>query len=120
MLTGIIPSFHRPSIVKYWDEQGKIDNVLSLQRLVLRPLPLIHPEFTGSNPVLDGANLADLVNILGRRPDELGAAYDVDTDADGLNDAYWMDIGLPIEYDAKSKQYYKPLAAKRFGNWIAG
>ncbi|MDR3108614.1 MAG: hypothetical protein LBU65_02855 [Planctomycetaceae bacterium] len=115
MLIGIIPSFHRPAIVDYWHSHGKINDALDLQRLVLRPLPLIHPEFSGSNPVLANlkniSDIPDLINILSRNPDQVGAAYDVDTDADGLNDAYWMDIGLPVEYDPKSKQEYKPLVA---------
>ncbi len=58
----ILPSFHRPSLIRYWyqyfpqfmAEQGgsmsKTANREMLRKISLRPLPTDHPNFSGSNP----------------------------------------------------------------------
>lgn len=95
-----IPSFHRPALVQYqiaqngggdWQDQDKLDII---QKVILRPLRLIHPEFTGSNP---GFN-----PIMG--------PWDVDNDGDGLADSIWIDAGLTISSTSDGR-LYKPLIA---------
>ena len=97
-LRRIIPSFHRPQLVTYWD---KTDDPTELRKYVLRPLPTDHPEFTGSNPA---ANKANLHNFL------INGPWDVDCDGDGKADSVWLDIGLPPRQDSTEK-WYKPLVA---------
>ncbi len=111
----IIPSFHRPELVKYWSSQGATASLYS--RFVLRPLPIDHPNFTGSNPhpaLTTPVNLAELAKALTNDPSDPPsaglAAWDVDNDGDGITDSIWIDIGLPIKRSPDGK-LYKPLVA---------
>ena len=119
-LLDIIPSFHRPDLIQHWDgpSGGSLTSPLALHRLVLRPLPILHPEFSGSNAGLDPAinphlrdatNMTDLITVLKALPNEPGSAYDFDSDSDGVRETFWMDIGLPVETDNITGQEYKPL-----------
>ena len=92
----VIPSFHRPWLVDGTDQA-------SLRKTVLRPLPLDHPNFTGSNPAASSAHLNTLTSCatwLQKGP------WDVDSDGDGVADSLWLDIGLPVNANG-----YKPLVA---------
>jgi hypothetical protein len=111
--SDIIPSFHRPELVNYWNRQVQNGSTLTplatlLPRCVLRPLPITgqHPNFTGSNPAMSANMTAAavaqaLIN---------GTAWDVDNDGDGITDSIWIDIGLPIKRSPQGK-LYKPLVA---------
>lgn len=107
----IIPSFHRPQLIS---SQNPSD-WNALRKLVLRPLPGDHPNFSGSNPALDlstypvpsqytlAQQLSAIVNILASGP------LDVDNDNDGIADGVWLNIGLdPITHDNKQ---YLPLVS---------
>ncbi|MDR1962175.1 MAG: hypothetical protein LBQ50_00135 [Planctomycetaceae bacterium] len=80
-INNIIPSFHRPQLVNYWGTTDPNE----LRKIVLRPLPTDHPNFTGSNPA---AILANLSQFLTQGP------WDVDNDGDGIADGIWLDVGL--------------------------
>ncbi|MDR1270318.1 MAG: hypothetical protein LBK82_12420 [Planctomycetaceae bacterium] len=98
--TKIIPSFHRPQLVRYWFEDLLSTNPLGLldpqelRKVVLRPLQADHPNFTGSNPAANDTpgpvlNRAQkLFNFLTKGP------WDVDNDGDGIADGIWIDAGL--------------------------
>ena len=92
----IIPSFHRPSLVRYWQEQhpDAWSDPVVRERIVLRPLPEDHPAFSGGN--LD----FDLIK----------GPWDVDNDSDGIPDSIWVDVGLPVQTN-RAGVSYKPLAA---------
>ncbi|MCL2303914.1 MAG: hypothetical protein FWC43_01070 [Planctomycetaceae bacterium] len=135
----IIPSFLRPSLMPYlddvWNGSDDKQNMDMFRKMVLRPLPFDHPNFTGSNPYWDFRNvttwdpddsawnpdvLTELRNLCGgyRRsttlfatqlsPDE--STFDVDNDGDGVKEGIWIDIGLPIRRSS-SGQLYKPLVS---------
>jgi hypothetical protein len=105
-LERVIPSFHRPQLVKYWNEHSGYDELHNqpheLRKYVLRPLPIDHPNFSGSNPAASKENLA---NFLTEGP------WDVDNDGDGKADSIWVDIGLPSRWDGITETWYKPLVA---------
>src|SRR5205085_692248 len=86
----IIPSFHRPELVQYWqnnlpaDLQGATLNAFSgtspiptrnfFRAAILRPMPWDHPNFSGSSPYLDKATIQQLIknnNPMIGQPDEL-------------------------------------------------
>ena len=100
----VIPSFHRPALVRYWLGQGSWDRALQRQA-ILRPMnrvyradppqPGDHPNFTGSNPGFDPLN---------------SATWDIDNDNDGIPDSIWADLGMPVQTDASGRKY-KPLFA---------
>ena len=95
------PSLHRPELVAYWLSKGGASNWRSmdqalLRQIMLRPSPLDHPNFTGSNPSFDPIN----------------GPWDVDTDGDGINDSVWVDLGFPVQ-TAPDGTSYKPLFAIR-------
>ena len=94
-LERVIPSFHRPQLVRYWNDVDPTE----LRKYVLRPLPTDHPSFTGSNPA---ANFANLKKFLTEGP------WDVDNDGDGRADGIWLDIGLPVK-EHTTGTLYKPL-----------
>ncbi len=109
MLTPI-PSLHRPELIQYWMTKAGITvsgtNWMTLdpgllRMIMLRPNPIDHPNFTGSNlnfnPTWDGVS-------------NTGAAWDVDNDGDGIADSVWVDLGMPVRANADGK-LYKPLFA---------
>jgi hypothetical protein len=115
----IIPSFHQPALIRYWMEQGLAQlknrfgdpvppDVLRefLRPFVLRPTPLDHPFFTGSNPAFGIAanDTATLVQILLQGP------WDVDNDSDGVPDSVWLDLGFPTSATGDGR-LFRPLFA---------
>ncbi|MFP6671366.1 MAG: hypothetical protein VB857_08125, partial [Pirellulaceae bacterium] len=100
----VIPSFHRPALVRYWLGQGSWNRALQRQT-ILRPMNRVyrsdppqagdHPNFTGSNPGFDPLN---------------SATWDIDNDNDGIPDSIWTDLGMPVQTDASGRKY-KPLFA---------
>ncbi|MCL2709336.1 MAG: hypothetical protein FWE95_00515 [Planctomycetaceae bacterium] len=101
-LERIIPSFHRPQLVNYWQSTDDPDDFNELRKYVLRPLPTDHPGFTGSNPA---ATVSNLLNFLTVGP------WDVDNDGSGRANGVWLDIGLPARFDERTKSWYKPLVS---------
>jgi hypothetical protein len=98
--TRIIPSLHRPELVNYWLKRTSSANWASmapnlLRKIMLRPNPIDHPSFTGSNP-------GPFNPITG--------PWDVDNDGDGAADSVWVDLGLPVRA-ASDGRLYKPLCA---------
>ncbi|MCL2742881.1 MAG: hypothetical protein FWE67_03425, partial [Planctomycetaceae bacterium] len=89
----VIPSFLRPAL---YDGTTLSDDYY--RRATLRPLPIDHPDFTGSNPAakLDGNAWQSFLQF---------GPWDVDCDGDGIADSIWLDIGLP------PFRGYKPLVA---------
>lgn len=96
----LLPSYHRPELVNYWDnvigptaDMTVAANQDLMRRVIFRPMPWDHPNFTGSNaagfPNGDwAAALANAQNVQG--------IWDVDNDSDGVADSVWIDPGLPI------------------------
>ncbi len=109
----IIPSFHKPELIWYWQNRDST----KLNRACLRPLPTDNPNFSGSNPYLDPVNIADATVMAQRlagvdssgNPDP-NCRWDVDNDRDGVYDSVWVDIGLPAKA-GRNGRMYKPLAA---------
>ena len=88
----IIPSFHRPSLINYWENQPAYASVPELpRRISLRPDPGAHPNFPQLASLVDGP-------------------WDVDNDGDGIPDSIWVDIGLPA-FTNEDGRLVKPLAA---------
>ncbi len=91
--------------------QGIFDLKRILRRVILRPLPQDHKNFTGSNPNWYPLNY-------GHNPffdfdsdgDDDFLGWDVDNDGDGVNDSVWVDLGLPVQI-TKDGRMVKPLAA---------
>ena len=104
-LHRIIPSFHRPQLVKYWSPNASDFDPNELRKYVLRPLPTDHPDFTGSNPAATRTTAANLLRFLTDGP------WDVDNDGNGIADGVWLDIGLAPIYDPAKGSYYKPLVS---------
>ena len=139
----IIPSFLRPSLMPYLLGSAAWQNAATgpyredmLRKMVLRPLPIDHKDFTGSNPYWDfngtttwnaippssgkpywQGHLAELVYLCaGLKPDdgsELApneSVFDVDNDGDGMKEGIWIDVGLPVRMSSTG-QMYKPLVS---------
>lgn len=101
----ILPSLHRPDLLRYWVARQGVANWAALppallRRVMLRPNSIDHPNFDGSNPNFDP--------VLGMS-DPL-YRWDVDNDADGRPDSVWVDIGLPVQTTLDGRNY-KPLVA---------
>jgi hypothetical protein len=107
----VIPSFHRPGIVRYdptnavndWNQAYRFPNGLfggpntdSLSR-ILRPV------------AADGHDQTTFPDLT---PDPITGkiTYDVDNDGDGVTDSVWLDLGYPARRDSRG-QLYKPLFA---------
>jgi hypothetical protein len=119
----ILPSFHRPELIRYWANQtmsGWAFDPMNpsykdfRRQIVMRPMPWDHPNFTGSNPAFvtaatptaptqaeDDAWVAALQSNRG---------WDVDNDNDGIADSIWIDPGLPV-LTSPSGRRFKRLAA---------
>lgn len=73
----VIPSFHRPELIKYWSDTNNLAIDLNssnkadamrqfrqlMRRICLRPLPADHPNFTGSNSSMSLLNQFDYTNL---------------------------------------------------------
>ncbi|MCL2347213.1 MAG: hypothetical protein FWC50_03015 [Planctomycetaceae bacterium] len=106
--SAIIPSFHRPSLVQYFQGfSADMKTEDNLRKLVMRPMPFDHPQFSGSNSTLENLSFDDLVS---RLADLHGNYLDVDSDGDGIKDSVWIDAGLPVRADS-SGRLYKPMVA---------
>jgi len=130
----ILPSFHRPDLLWYWANQvaavpapsmgiqhqllpplfiaspNNVDPLAlrMLRKVMVRPLPWDHPNFTGSNPAM----ALGTVNALPASISHpfIAGPWDVDNDNDGETDSIWMDVGLPVQ-TAPDGRRYKPLMA---------
>ncbi len=116
----IIPSFQRPALLNYWEQQlinagGTLlaDEPNLLRKILLRPNWLDHPNFTGSNPEYRLALSAFKANstlsedLLDRM---IYGPWDVDNDNDGIRDSVWVDFGAPV-VQRPDGTMVKPLAA---------
>ncbi len=101
----IIPSFHRPGIIRHdpshgvsdWARTNPAANWADSASRILRPVAA-----DGHDP----ATFPDLV------PDPATGqiTFDVDNDADGVTDSVWLDLGYPARTDPGGR-LYKPLFA---------
>ena len=71
------------------------DSQYFLERIMLRPNPIDHPNFTGSNPLLAATNFAS--NIAWNPSLGTPCPWDVDNDGDGVPDSVWIDAGYPVQ-----------------------
>ncbi len=124
LLSGIIPSFHRPELLNYWQAGVSSGTPLEtdaalLRKVMLRPNWLDHPGFTGSNPEMifnpaagPGFQSSDLLAkmIYGKNQTTGNSCWDVDNDMDGVTDSVWVDLGLPPQHTPDGR-LYKPLFA---------
>ncbi len=76
------------------------------RRVIFRPMPWDHPNFTGSNPEFDGQlrTAAQIEQAL------LSGPWDVDNNNDGRPDSIWIDPGFAPQ-TAPDGRLYKPLVA---------
>lgn len=88
----IKPSFHSPALINYWRNKGWSPAIE--RRVLFRPGPAAHPNFTGSNSAYN----------------ELVGPWDVDNDGDGVADSIWIDPGFPPQTGSDGR-LYKPLFA---------
>ncbi len=101
----IVPSFHRPGILRYdpthgvndWARKNPSGNWADSAARILRPVAA-----DGHDP----ATFPDLVPD----PSTGKITFDVDNDADGITDSVWLDLGYPARADAGGN-LYKPLFA---------
>ena len=80
-----------------------------LRQIMLRPNPIDHPNFTGSNPAMD-FNKNALPPNQGWQLSMVMGPWDVDNDGDGTPDSVWVDFGYPVQATADGK-LFKPLVA---------
>ena len=102
----IIPSFHRPGIIRYDPKNGVND----WARNATRPRHWADSAARILRPVAaDGHDLATFPDLV---PDPATGkiTFDVDNDADGITDSVWLDLGYPARPDA-SGRLSKPLFA---------
>ncbi len=100
----VIPSFLRPMLINYWRNQGvgwSTDANLR-RKVIFRPMPADHPDFSGSNPSLDPASVTTVAN---RIANLLAGNYDIDNDNDNRLDSIWLDFGLPVKTTADGRLY---------------
>ncbi len=101
----IVPSFHRPGILRYdpangvndWARQNPSGNWADSAARILRPVAA-----DGHDP----ATFPDLI------PDPATGriAFDVDNDGDSVTDSVWLDLGYPARLDSNGR-LCKPLFA---------
>ena len=84
-------------------------NVALLRQICLRPNPVDHPNFSGSNPNMDGLSNFT-TNIVWQTSTSPTPPWDVDNDGDGVPDSVWIDLGYPVQSTADGR-LYKPLFA---------
>ncbi|MDR1485129.1 MAG: hypothetical protein LBT09_09940 [Planctomycetaceae bacterium] len=111
---NIIPSFHRPQLLKYIDNlfisnsSALKDHPDVMRAATLRPLPIDHENFTGSNNVsFTGGNRAEeSANFL------MGnGEWDVDNDNNGTKDSIWIDAKLP-RFEDRRQSTIKPVTVQ--------
>lgn len=90
-------------------------------KLVFRPMPWDHPNFTGSNVAFDASSRSaqQIDDALTKGWVDLNAngtfdpnevAWDVDNDGDGIKDSIWIDPDLPIQ-TTEDGRVFRPLVA---------
>ena len=139
-LWTLLPSLHRPDLLNYWNQRWKTQGLGSndlltdanpasgsalatqlaaqnlLRKIILRPLPTDHPNFTGGNPYLNASSPLQSPYNPGTPPGDLPLSnliygpWDVDNDGDGTPDSIWVDLGMPVQ-TAQDGRRYKPLFA---------
>lgn len=97
-LQKIIPSFHRPQLVSSASPSTPDD----FRKVVMRPLPHDHDDFTGGNPA---ATTSNFMTFLTDGP------WDVDNDNDGIPDGIWLDVGLDPIIEFTTGKTYIPLVS---------
>jgi len=102
----IIPSFHRPGIVRHdltnsvsdWDKSYRTSSqaafVDSASR-ILRPVAADGNDPTAFRDLIPNATTGKI-------------QYEVDNDGDGVTDSVWLDLGYPARRDSRG-QLYKPM-----------
>ncbi len=111
----VLPSYHRPDLINYWMKTREhittwdTTNVALLRQICLRPNPVDHPNFSGSNPNMDGVSNFT-TNIVWQTSTSPTPPWDVDNDGDGVPDSVWIDLGYPVQSTADGR-LYKPLFA---------
>ncbi len=101
----IIPSFHRPAIIRYdpqnnvndWSRTNPSGNRSDSAARILRPV------------AADGNDRSTFPDLV---PDPATGKinFDVDNDADGVTDSVWLDLGYPARPDSGGR-LSKPLFA---------
>jgi hypothetical protein len=114
----ILPSFHRPELVRYWANQSSSPFDISnaeyrdfRRQIIARPMPWDHPRFSGSNPnyaAPSGDAAADDSNWLNVLMSK--SLWDVDNDGDGVPESIWIDPGLPVLTAPNGKRYKRLVA----------
>jgi hypothetical protein len=123
----VIPSLHRPALFNFMlGSTGIVDpayvSLTPAERRAastVRPL-MTHADFALGNPSLhaflqsgppQGPGNAPLaVDTNGDGIPDTPLVWDVDNDGDGVPDSVWVDLGLPVQTDARGR-YFKPLVA---------
>ncbi len=112
----MIPSFHRPGILRYNGPTGqKTNNPLDWSQAFRFPNGLFGiPNYDSLGRILrpvaaDGHDANTFPDLI---PDANTGkiAYDVDNDGDGITDSVWLDLGYPARRDTRG-QLNKPLFA---------
>ncbi len=89
---------------------------LCLDQICLRPNPIDHPQFTGSNPQMNNVDeFLDQHRVAIQQRTSIPAnlqtpPWDVDNNGDGVPDSVWLDLGAPVQ-SAPDGRLYKPLFA---------
>jgi len=104
---SIIPSFHRPALLRYWKEREGNLPVSLRSKLMLRPAS--GPPQSGGNPHFPEFSLYT-GGVLSRGDAAIYGRWDVDNDGDGRHDSVWLDLGFPSQSLADGT-LYKPLFA---------
>ncbi len=123
----VIPSLHRPASFNFMlGSSGIVDpgyaSLTPAERRAastVRPL-MTHPDFALGNPALHAflqavgpqgpGNTPLAVDTDGDGTPDTPLAWDVDNDGDGVPDSVWVDLGFPVQTDARGR-YFKPLVA---------
>ena len=103
----IIPSFHRPGIIRY-DPKNGVNDWATNQPEHRATGPIRRRGSSGRWPA-DGHDPATFPDLV---PDPATGkiTFDVDNDADGITDSVWLDLGYPARPDAGGR-LSKPLFA---------
>lgn len=133
---GILPSFHRQDLIRYWvkyladEDTAGFGALSSNDRFALFRDPDSTSLPDAGSPSVAVRDRVKAIrrkiilrplkethpNFTGSNPnfDIFGTAtnarWDIDNDLDGLPDSIWIDVGLPLKTDRQGRRY-KPLAA---------
>jgi hypothetical protein len=93
----VIPSFHRPALYQYMRQNH---SSVPPSAYCMRPIP----------GITAGPNFPYLGNDPSGQYGPIYGPWDVDSDGDGVNDAIWLDLNMPVQ-TASDGRRYKPLFA---------